>query len=383
VSLGAHFGLGELSFHVDRSSFWGRSYPVQAWVGFSFSNDLVLFGEFYDAHVFNPSSSYAEVNGLDFLGVGLGGKYYLTPARIYLSLSLLFSRVRFDSDVTSASWLWGHTTEERTHWGGTGRLAVGKDWQISRGWRLGLEGDVVLGWMVFKWSYDDDEHMGRVKGFSLLGSASYGYDMLPEVTSIATGDARLAVPAAVPDAASGGRHTHDGLYVGARLGVGWLKVHASDSDQSLSGWGRPFALSVGYAVAHSLVVFGEFYQLQIRHPSNLYNDLVDLELVGVGPGATYYVPGINVLASFSASVSQVSYRNGSPLDIRYGCDITSYWGVTGRLVLGKEWWVSSNWGLGLAGEVLYGRMGGETQPWQEDVYYRVKGYALLASASFN
>jgi hypothetical protein len=568
VSLGAHFGLGELSFHVDRSSFWGRSYPVQAWIGFSFSNDLVLFGEFYDAHVFNPSSSYAEVTSLDLLGAGLGGKYYLTPARIYLSLSLLLSRVRFESDVTSASWLWGGATEERTHGGGIGRLAVGKDWQISRGWRLGLEGDVLLGWMGFKWSYDDDEHTGRVKGFSLAGSASYGYDVLPEVPTIGTGDARrrsiyvearggvgylwtrwgvdstsgpsypfgaslgwtvgrravfladvayarlqpltagvypdlragnfyaagprmkyyltqsglflsgallvsridfdhadasdlssthwggagevslgqewrfadtwglgiaahamlapmsagqdgmhltkalsllafasfnypkltdesvesLATegsrdsvadgPGAAADAASAGRHTHDGVYVGARLGVGWLSVDSTYSDFSFSGWGRPFALSLGYAVARSLVVFGEFYQLQVRHPSDPYDYLVDLELVGVGPGLTYYVPGINAFASFSASVSQVSYRNRDPLDFRYGTNTTSNWGVTGRLTLGKEWWVSSNWGLGLAGEVLLGRMGraGDSST---PFHFTAKGYALLATASFN
>jgi hypothetical protein len=211
----------------------------------------------------------------------------------------------------------------------------------------------------------------------LLGSASYGYDLLP----ISAGDAGLAGPAAVPDAASFGRHTHDGLYVGARLGVGWLKVQRSDFDASVSGWGRPFALSVGYALARGLVVFGEFYQLQVRHPSVPYNYLVDLELVGVGPGVTYYVPGINVLASFSASLSQISYRNGAPQDIREGIDITSNWGVTGRLVLGKEWWVSSNWGLGLAGEVLLGRMGrGDDGP---AFHFTAKGCALLASASFN
>lgn len=119
--------------------------------------------------------------------------------------------------------------------------------------------------------------------------------------------------------------------------------------------------------------------------SHPHDYLVDLELVGVGPGATFYVPGINAFASFSASVSQVSYRNGSPLDTRYGTDVASGWGLTGRLVFGKEWWISSNWGLGLASEVLLGRMGRRDEPGYDGptFHFTAKGCALLASASFN
>lgn len=115
------------------------SYPVQAWVGFSFSNDFVRFGESCDAHAFNPSSSYAEVAGLDLLG-----------AR---------------------------------------RLAI----------KAGHRRAHALGW---------NRAPGRRQGLADL----------------------------------------------AQLGVGWLKVDSSHSDASVSGWGRPFALSVGYAPARNLVV---------------------------------------------------------------------------------------------------------------------------------
>jgi hypothetical protein len=55
------------------------------------------------------------------------------------------------------------------------------------------------------------------------------------------------------------------------------------------------------------------------------------------------------------------------------------------LVLGKEWWVSDNWGLGLAGQLYAARMkdrqpafvGSETPTW------RALGLNLLFSASFN
>jgi hypothetical protein len=562
LSFGAHLGLGELLFRIDHYSFWGASRPVEAWLGLALSNDFVLFGQFYDAHIFDPSSDYGEMTGLDLLGLGLGAKYYLTPAGIYLSGSVLLSRVSLDRDVEYAPWGPMPIIDTPTHWGVTGRLAVGKDAQVSRGWRLGLEGDVVFGWMGFEYVNDAETHASTVKGFSLLGSASYGYEVpssprasrgggtshghsfaevragaghlwtrlggvsetgasypvgasvgwaigrravlladfecavqpspsigsfqLESTTSYAagprlkyyldpsrlflsgallvsrmefqgdatsvnwglgadlsfgkewrvsdswalglaaeaqlvrtgteshgqhfaerlsllafanfsyqrladqitgavvtepSGDSVAGVPVS-PAAASPGRHTHDGLYVGARLGLGSFKVEGSFDYQYVWGASTPFALSVGWAFARSLVIFGEFHQIRLRHPESS-GYLTDLDFISVGPGVTYYLPGLNLFASLSASLSKLSYRNGTPTDTRYGTDRASDWGMAGRLSLGKEWWVSDNWGLGLAGEVLYGRMGGESLPWQQDVHYTAKGFALLATASFN
>jgi hypothetical protein len=547
LRFGAHLGLGELSFRFDRYSIWGPSYPVDAWLGLSVTNDLVLFGQFYDAHVFDPSSSYLELSGLNLAGVGLGMKYYLAPASVYVSASLLLSWVSFDNDGVAS---YVEDIGEDTHAGWTGRLSLGKDWQVSRGWRLGLEGDVVIGRMDLQYGHAVQAPASTVRGFAMLGSASYGYEapqartgstarrgsfaeiragaghlwtrfggesatgesyplgaslgwavsrrvvlladfdyasqpsltmgsyQLRSTTSYAVGprmkyyltpsglffsgalqvsrmefqgDAtsvywgvgadlslgkdwrvsdswalgvaaesllarmgsehygqhfaerlsllafanfgyrRLAgespeviVTEAEAEADFGvlGRHTHDGLYVGARLGVGFLEVKGSFDYESISGWGTPFALSVGYAFACRLIVFGEFHQLRLRHPKTT-GYLTDLDLISVGPGLTYYVPGINAFASLSASLSQLGYRNGTPMDTRYGTNRTSDWGMTGRLCLGKEWWVSSNWGLGVAGEVLYGHMAGRPQRWQDEFRYTAKGFSLLATASFN
>ncbi len=61
------------------------------------------------------------------------------------------------------------------------------------------------------------------------------------------------------------------------------------------------------------------------------------------------------------------------MDTIYGGESSSAWGLTGRFSVGKEWWVSSNWGLGLAGELLLGRMSDQS----------VSGASLFAVASFN
>jgi hypothetical protein len=508
------------------------------------TNDLVLFGQFYDAHVFDPSSSYFELSGLNLAGVGLGMKYYLTPASVYVSASLLLSWVSFDNHGVAS---YVESIGEDTHAGWTGRLSLGKDWQISRGWRLGLEGDAVIGRMDLQYGQALQAPASTVRGFAMLGSASYGYQVpsqsrtgstarrssfaelragaghlwtrfgvdsaagasyplgvslgfaigpravvladfeyaeqpsvtagsyeLRSTTSYAAGprmkyyltpagmflsgallvsrmefqgdatsvhwgagadltfgkewrvsdSAGLGIAAEAllarmgterygqhfaerlsllafanfgyqrlagerpdvivtePNFGVPGRHTHDGLYVGARVGVGFLEVEGASDYEHISGWGAPFALSVGYAFARRLIVFGEFHQLGVRHPKTS-GYLTDLDLISVGPGLTYYVPGINAFASLSASLSQLGYRNSTPMDTRYGTNRTSDWGMTGRLCLGKEWWVSSHWGLGLGAEVLYGRMKGRPQVWQDGFHYTAKGFSLLATASFN
>jgi hypothetical protein len=365
--LGAHLGLGELRFTVDDYSFWGRSTPVEVWAGISILPDLILFGEFYDAHVLSPSSTYGEVSRFHLLGAGLGARYYLTPANLYVSASFLLSRLGFHSDEVEVliDGTRFDVPDPFTRWGASGRFAFGKEWRMSQAWWLGLAGDVLFGRMKFIGFYPPNG-TGTAKGFSLLATAAYH----PERDTW-----KQTSPA--------GYHEHDGFYVGARLGVAWLKATRNLVGGSVLGWGVPFALSAGFALTRSWVLFGEFYQAQVRHPSSDYfGELADLELVAVGPGVTFYLLPHNVSASASFSLSKVGFRSARPMDTRYGTSVTSHWGVTGRLSLGKEWWVSSDWGVGFAAEALLGRMpGGELN--DEQFIYTVKGFALTLTASFN
>lgn len=118
-------------------------------------------------------------------------------------------------------------------------------------------------------------------------------------------------------------------------------------------------------------------------------DFEDFDLQGFGPGLKYYLMPIDIFASGSLLVSRVSLQNGYAGDARVPLIIseTSPWGVTGRVSAGKEWWISADWGLGIAAEFLLGWMSGSTPlPTASGVgedRYMVKGFSLLASASFN
>jgi hypothetical protein len=298
IDVGAHFGMGELAFGVDRYSFWGRSYPVEAWVGFSLTNRLALFGQFYDAHVFDPSSSFAEVTDLNLLGLGVGLKYDLTSTHLYLSGSLLFSRASFGNGVTDPNLPpYRMIVDEQTHWGGMGRLALGKDWQMSRGWRLGLEGDVVLGWMDFAWSSGGDDRMSSVRGFSLLGSASYAYD-LPR-TSVA----------------GSGKVNRRSFYVEARAGVGYLWTRFGvDSVGSRS---YPFGLSVGWAVGRRAVFLGDVSYAPLPNlRTDVYPELESGRLYTAGPRVKYYLTPSGLFLSGALLVSRIDFRYQSRRDSR-------------------------------------------------------------------
>ena len=58
---------------------------------------------------------------------------------------------------------------------------------------------------------------------------------------------------------------------------------------------------------------------------------------------------------------------------------TSNWGGTGSVSLGKEWWVLSDVGIGVAAKFTFGKIPG-SDGWGT---YTVTGISMVASVSFN
>jgi hypothetical protein len=163
-------------------------------------------------------------------------------------------------------------------------------------------------------------------------------------------------------------------------------LKASDSDatpiRTLSGRGSSLALSVGYALTHRLVLLTEFYEAYVLDPSGEITEITDFDLHGVGAGARYYVVPANVFVAGSLLLSKLTFHDGEPADGKYGVSVASDWGLTGRISAGKEWWISGEWGLGVAGELLLGRVA-TSQDTSLAASYAVRGVSLLVSATFN
>jgi hypothetical protein len=372
--LDARVGTGALWVSSGNLLIDGMSFPVGLSAGYAVTKDLVLFGDFFDVHMVQPSStnSYLHLSALDLYGAGLGVRYYLEPKSFFVSGAVLASRLTYDG--TSDAIVNDSAFSETSHWGGIARFSVGKEWAVSSDWTVGIAGELLLGRMGQGDSSNGDGSYVP-KGFSLLVAGSYHSPMKRE----SDGSEGTGTPPIPPI----GYHTHDGLYLNASLGLGWLWVKSGDNTYAasvpeLSGRGQPSSLAVGFAFAHSLVLFGEIYEMQVRHPSG-DPDLSDLEWQGFGPGLKYYLMPANVFVASSVLVSQLTIHNSESGDSRYGINRHSQWGIMGRFSLGKEFWASGNWGLGVAGEALFGRLGG-TNGWGS---YSIKGLSLLASASFN
>ena len=132
------------------------------------------------------------------------------------------------------------------------------------------------------------------------------------------------------------------------------------SELELSGVGGNFQTAIGAVVTPNLALHGTVWAWFVGSPSAQIAGLDagqfsgNLNLSALGGGATYYIMPANVYLSGNLGVGQLSTEGGS-----------SDAGLVMDLALGKEWWVSSKWGLGLSGGVQYHSIpdGGLTQNW--------------------
>src|SRR4029079_14699548 len=73
----------------------------------------------------------------------------------------------------------------------------------------------------------------------------------------------------------------------------------------------------------------------------------DAQLVGIGIGLTYYIMPVNVYVSGAVGIGQIVFENYH--GDREGSDI----GFASDVIVGKEWWVGDDWGLGVAGQFMF------------------------------
>jgi len=183
-----------------------------------------------------------------------------------------------------------------------------------------------------------------------------------------------AAPPPVP-----GFHEHDGFYLRVLLGLGYLHNSASyqGASYTLSGPGATFGLALGGVVAPNLVVYGEVISTAVSDPhfddgtsSGTYSGET-VSLTSIGPGVAYYLDG-NMYLSGTLLFSKISYSDSN--DSSNSVDGTDL-GVGLGLTLGKEWWVSHDWGLGIAGQLSASSM--------KDASYDMRWTGVTASLLFS
>lgn len=170
---------------------------------------------------------------------------------------------------------------------------------------------------------------------------------------------------------------HEGFFLRFQAGPGYMQADL-DRDATLRGGAGTLGVAIGGTVAPNLILYGEIVaqsspdpHLEMGRFSGIAEDLT-ITYTGFGPGLAYYLPG-NFYLSGSLHVARAEIEMPG---VRGRTEL----GIGTRLSLGKEWWVSSDWGLGLA---LVGDLASMKDAGPEDVTIGVGGLSLAFSATFN
>lgn len=157
-------------------------------------------------------------------------------------------------------------------------------------------------------------------------------------------------------------HRHVGFYIRPDLGIGYLSgsEDGNGASGSISGLAGLGGLAIGGAITENNILAFHIIDAVVPDPS------VSLTVNGVtrsgtannstvtmwGAGAeytVYYMPS-NIYTSGTIALTKMRVSvNNSTTDTN--------WGLGGRISLGKEWWVSDHWGLGIVGHIGYNSNG--------------------------
>ena len=191
-----------------------------------------------------------------------------------------------------------------------------------------------------------------------------------------------------------GYHEHDGLFLRFHAGPGFTRLSAKEgsSEVAISGGGIGFGFALGGRVASNLLLFGELVSDLSMEPDVEVNGAelgtaknVTAGVSGIGVGVAYYLP-INLYFSGTLTSSVMTIEDSDPTD---DDKRRKLWetkrGVGLALSFGKEWWVSANWALGIAGRINLAQAKGKdpVPPATSAPTFRAVGAAVLFSASFN
>jgi hypothetical protein len=212
-----------------------------------------------------------------------------------------------------------------------------------------------------------------------------------------------AQPATAPyaPARAPGARTHDGFYLRLQLGLGYTRLSSSlnGTDRRIAGGGTGFDIALGGALNPHVIVYGTFINSTGRDVRSSYSGRTPdtsgagygmisgttdvgfqgpAEVVAVGGGVAYYLDS-NLFFGGSLLGSQLLLV-GPNGNIMARTNV----GFTFEGLFGKEWWVSDNWGLGVAGRLLLGAMKDRPLANETDVAtWKLAAFSVLFSATYN
>jgi hypothetical protein len=167
----------------------------------------------------------------------------------------------------------------------------------------------------------------------------------------------------------GGVRAHDGFFVRLTLGFGAgdttldvpdvpLLGSLNGTELGFSGFSGFLSVDVGGALTENLVLHGRISDFVTLGPTvsidgEEVGDAADGASVGwilFAPALTYYIMPANIYLTFAPGLTRVVVDSGR------GSTGRSEWGFGLNADAGIEWWVSDQWGLGVALRLCWGRV---------------------------
>lgn len=185
-----------------------------------------------------------------------------------------------------------------------------------------------------------------------------------------------------------GWHEHEGFFLRLGVGFGYLNMSSelNDLDLAIKGPSGIFELALGGNISPGFIIYGELFGNAVVDPTlEVDGEEFDTEdtsasIAGVGVGLAYYLPS-NFYFSGTLAASQLRWTEDNGTE-----EIEAETEVGAAFVgqIGKEWWVGDNWGLGLAGQLIFSSNKDDDDAiGANDVTWTTVGLGLLLSATYD
>jgi hypothetical protein len=185
-------------------------------------------------------------------------------------------------------------------------------------------------------------------------------------------------PAPVPPAPD-----HDGFFLRMHFGGGFTSItgrNASGQRTTISGGSASLGVAAGFSMTEDVILFGNLFVSASDAPAVSTAGASGLSkgsaaLGGGGVGITYYVMPANFYVSGALAAMVFT------LDDALGNEVySSNAGLGVHGMIGKEWLLAPEWGMGFAVEAMFASMRDKKDP---TVYWDGSAVSLLFSSTFN
>jgi hypothetical protein len=217
-------------------------------------------------------------------------------------------------------------------------------------------------------------------GYPPAGAPAPGYPP-PGYPGAPYGDPQLGA-----QVVQAGAQMHDGFYLRLMIGPAYAtsSVPVQTSDLTFSGIATGIDVAAGYTVAENFSIYGQVTGTSTRNPevkAGTASGDADgtLGVYGFGVGASYYVMPLNLYFHGGVLATQLTMETettsgGNTTTSKAESDT----GFGLNLGIGKEWWLSDNWGLGAGAQFLFSKVEDE----DNDTWTSL-GFTVGLSATFN